>query len=86
MLTNIILIFEPPTDAGDLDMDIEDDFGFRLRDGGSSHHSHTKTDTAAEEKPVNSITTDAADALVGPTDLQNETDDEAAVIDENTTD
>lgn len=85
-MTNIILIFEPPTDAGDLDMDIEDDFGFRLRDGGSSHHSHTKTDTAAEEKPVNSITTDAADALVGPTDLQNETDDEAAVIDENTTD
>lgn len=85
-MTNIILIFEPPTNAGDLDMDIEDDFGFRLRDGGSLHHSNTKTVTAADEEPVNSITTDTADVVVGPTDLQNETDDDASVIDENTTD
>ena len=27
-------------DAGDLDMDIEDDFGFRLRDESGAHHSH----------------------------------------------
>ena len=67
-------------------MDIEDDFGFRLRDGGSGHHSHTKTDTAADDEPANSITTDTADVVVGPTDLQNETDDEAVVIDENTAD
>lgn len=48
LLTNIVFIFDPPSDAGDLDMDIEDEFDFRLR----AHHGHKTdetTDAAAEE-------------------------------------
>lgn len=68
----ILLIFDPPSEAGDLDVDLDDEgFGMRLRAGGDDHtHDTTTTETkpADTTQPINQQAPDT----VEPIEIQTE--------------